>query len=1752
MLTDSVFTPILAQFEKKKSTDIPYSDDESLVSRREIGQQLDIYENKYVELLKTLYWREIDNKLAVTSKLLGDGEFDKAKANNVNVGSGIQNLLFGLWSDGMNIGNDHAVRELNTLEKRSRKDKKKKSNFSTYANFSFYVAYPPDYGIPLQNSALRTAAEQRTLALAADINDSTTTTINAYLNDAIASHNSTTGIPFKERQKLLQRINLALGRQSLDEINDPEVKTGDQLVRTKLKIPGTQSFNSRAETIARTELSASYGLARLQTYLKAGIKSVRWVVLDFRACKVCLSRNGTIHDINLLLSQQSVSKYDPSQYVIPAHPRCRCHYSPVKEDNKDDRKKLTDAGRNPINREVAPLRSVWSSIGAIGTVSTAVRLATNIGVAQNQEDLQKQRIQQQIEQNRQMRRNHLLLTAGGALSLSVLMVMLYKNKDKIVETVSNTASTVTNNVVSSVNQNITNIATNDINQSLADYLERKTQDQQEFQRIREQAQLGYQSVTTRKTLLSLMAESLSNYIKNDDEKQNAIEQIRKEFTIDWLLKSNMQRLTDAVNKTVEEYHQRKTANDLFLSQIKNSANLANQSITNQSFLARETYSALSAYNERKTADENYRQMILRNIQLAQQQQQSVKQKKDNQQSMIELVNASFVEQQRRQQKDNAILKQSRRLASRDVKAIASQSKFNHDIEVAIASHINSRVESEKQLYALRDAAAIAVKSSGEKAKIAYQVDKALTDYLSTESASRALLEQSLRLINKAFAGEANRQKLQTEINNAYSAYIKRTDENELALTEIRKRLANVWQDRVNNQTLRQSVSVSAQNYQINQQKLESQQSAINTAIIRVIQQQSVGVANNTAMQNLMQQSIPQLVYSPVPRPNYISYPQAGGRSGIFLAQSSRRNREMTAIDQIRLQSSQYNGTINTALNTQVVQVPRAGMLGLMTMRKAQFGGYINDVFARQQKSIEDLKLAAASATISPAIRQANIRTIQQKIAEFEAIANSIVDPSSDDFFYGTSVGSMRKAEYSKILRTAYSQIDAEINNIGSQLAPNAYQTTISRQVEELNDLKARARSMLDIILEKSEIKAQQTQLLQDTERKLNDLRSITLADVGADFIEKVPSLRSELDNIHQTLSGTEKIEIIQNINNRISALEEALATLDSNRTALRSVLNEDKRELLRMRSRLEELDTSTKTIGNLPQDKQASYIRSRNLRKVIAKTTSDLENGIKNYRSNISELTDLQSARSQTYANLERQFEPKSNGSSFHNDTVLAYYLGDNQLVQARYNEMQDGLNKLKLMDDPDFGMRYVMRNIADASIPEGVDNVAGLGSKSEPVKGLDYAVDVRRRAIQAQSNQLYYVKPGGNTYSGATASLYVSLDYNRRGYLQKKINEIEEEIKYWQSIQKKYGDNATKHYEVIEKSLAELNENAPEIYAEINKDNINNDVGRFLTAYSENEVKISRLMQLRQKVQDDLQVPVTYRISEPSQEVITIEQIRAAKNQVSIVPTDNRQPPRYSVEKSVSVIELQERVKNSIQDILQIINRKAKTRSSLAAIWGKMATAGVRDLGALDRQILQIRAQIQKGATTSGIAGSYLTDAQKRFFSSLTDEEWRLITNASESGATKLYNELASIARQIRDVKIKKEEIWQEILNQRIELEKLTGYRLKIDNADGIIDWDALEDVEPNPTRWPRGKRPAPDRILAKINGLLGNEYDKAIAPYNTYRGMMRQITELEYRYTEVDNRLELLNFSSSRVHKLAEFVKTKCQRKILIGKRY
>ncbi len=300
---------------------------------------------------------------------------------------------------------------------------------------AFEVAYPPDQADldVLDVDELRSALNLRTQVLAEDLSQEVNDKIARVIKDSVDLHfvqgKEVQRLPLAARTKIRNKINGIIGyeRQKQKERGVAE----RDLPRTVIEIPGKVDAQGnavvvrRAKMIASTELNAGYNLGRLQSYYRAGVTSVRWQAIgDSRTCEICTSRNGTTLPLEQVLksgiaqakSGSRKAKYSDWEYIIPAHPFCRCAWQVATQEESKD--KLRGVA-NVVPPK--PLAKSWNVVGSAVNLATGVGTAT--GILNTAQKITREK--QLQEKARQKAKNRATTAAAGVLGLGLLSLGLW-------------------------------------------------------------------------------------------------------------------------------------------------------------------------------------------------------------------------------------------------------------------------------------------------------------------------------------------------------------------------------------------------------------------------------------------------------------------------------------------------------------------------------------------------------------------------------------------------------------------------------------------------------------------------------------------------------------------------------------------------------------------------------------------------------------------------------------------------------------------------------------------------------------------------------------------------------------------------------------------------------------------------------------------------------------------------------------------------------------------------------------------------------------------------------------------------------------------------------------------------------------------------------------------------------------------------------------------------------------------------------
>ena len=309
MIKDSVFSEYLENY---------FPNDRPISSEKAIASELDEIELPTAKLISKSYDDMVKNAVIKLQNAIASGDKDSVKNYKWTLNIFLANNLWGEWLLGWQAGKNTGDREIYKK-----------------ADFAQSEAEPAT----IRNRPAEEAIKARINTLAKDVSDSEWTNIKQALLDTIQPQSETQ--PPISRKELLKRINEQLG---------------DRAGR----------FKKRAETIARTELTFAYNAGRLESYVNSGLVSgVRYqTIFDERRCEICKSRQGIIVALDDFEGL--------ARLAIPAHPRCRCVWSPILKEEFE--KVATEPKRQIKNRKIVPGKS-WLAGGILAAILIPEELA---------------------------------------------------------------------------------------------------------------------------------------------------------------------------------------------------------------------------------------------------------------------------------------------------------------------------------------------------------------------------------------------------------------------------------------------------------------------------------------------------------------------------------------------------------------------------------------------------------------------------------------------------------------------------------------------------------------------------------------------------------------------------------------------------------------------------------------------------------------------------------------------------------------------------------------------------------------------------------------------------------------------------------------------------------------------------------------------------------------------------------------------------------------------------------------------------------------------------------------------------------------------------------------------------------------------------------------------------------------------------------------------------------------------------------
>ncbi|HEY9598472.1 MAG TPA: phage minor head protein [Cyanophyceae cyanobacterium] len=1690
---DSTFSPIIAQFQEEE---IPYADDDPILDRATVDRDLDDREARYAGLLTTVGFASTEAWWKTIEPALEKGDRVAIDKNPWKLSPQFQSVTFGLWTELWNLGNVHAVQELNIANAEAANEgdffrEERLALFRDYpAEDPVFVAYPPDYGIPLRDSDLRGAVEARTLELANDVDQKTKAAIQGYVIEAVNKHGAS-GIPSRDRAKLVSQINLALGRQSLRQIRDPNVKVGEPLVRTAISVPGTTSFASRARTIARTELSAAHSLGKLQVAVQANVEFVRWVTHPNQGtCKRCTSRNGVILPVDVLLAQHQaafkLTGFDPTQYVIPAHPRCRCTFAVVLKGKKRDREMMVDPGRDVKQRQATSLGKAWNTLGNVAGVALTLASVARAGVAVAQEVKRRQQLrEEEIERQKQEEAaklaRALLATGGTALSLGLLYMVMRQQQQKY--------------------QGATQVS--QIRQPLG--LAPVTQTTQPVvQTIGQVA--GYLGQAQANVALSDVPVVAENVL-DPQEQGETLRKLPAGLDLRALSQSAMRTiygLSFAESRMVEE---------LVKQYERDRATPPEFAAIPQFFLPSEL---MQQYPWLKTMPD------IRNL------------------TVPDLVRLGMQSGQAEQMKQllQGMVRGALALPKADVDVLPGELmvggvNLNRASVADIAKLLPSAQGRKRQRVAeaiyqeLRDRAAAGnpITSIGELARIAgvgqvtvrnlsaqnysQNLNNLLLQAGDSESANAiaGMLDIGPRLAAEIVAefrerGQFGRPGVDP-VEDLLARLEARVGKNRaLTLTEetknrIRQRLAGrMYLMPVPPHqplTLPQTQSVGSAGLPPASSPLD-----VGSPSLPVTPQ----IAPGRERGNYLPTEEPSLGtiqptgrYQNITMPGYVqpSTPVPGVGRGVRDERASVR-REIQerfddanqAVEEIGAGIADYRASLRETVEASKIQVG----LKRKTVRDRAL-----ELQQKQEKAIIDSRQQVIGAYLAQDRIGTTLEEAESRVRRYEIMVEDLDDPLADDIF---GASGKRKVEVDKGIKKAIGAIDQNVRQIDAALnAP----TTEGRKLQDVRSglvgLRDRVEQVISSLPVDSPVREQERRLLSDIERQISTIEGLTPEQMG-DYAPDIRGIVEQVRGFRGEVQEAAKSEIISSIDGQIAAIDAEIARVQS--LPGQMMLRDARQELLQKKQRLSNLPKNKDELS--PTQRQAYDIAS-DQRERIKQANKALDSSLRRYRQRVADRMEELVGRQEKYESAIADWVVPGDeaGETLYDQRRREAVRSVGSLLEERLGQINQKLNQLSVVGDPIIGIGYVMQNLRrfDEMSP-AVEGLTKVGK--EPI-GLDAAVDIRRRAVATLKRQLDYIPPSGQP--GRVGMINMTegiLAYDTVGKTSRdRLQSVVDELNFWED-RRKY---ITASQQDANRVLAEIEllRDIDVIAYTIARSRLRGVNQEIATnqALLEREInsRVTVLQQYRDRLRRDLQSPVVYQINGQS---LTGQDVRG----------------RLDAARS------------------QAQSLGLRRKDALEAAWLKGAGAGISST------------QLQQMVISED-------EVLNRVF---TPQERQLLVEAvgdGQNGAFNLYLELAKLSDESRALEVEKNKQWEKIQDVLSELERKYGYRVIVRELPrGELEVSEPEDIETNPDRFIRG-RPNPEKLLAKLPLLTGVRValpvrikDKIVmvaqpAGKGSYFDILRRLEENRLNRVEVDRRLEvagfnrtrrLVTFSSRRIEKL------------------
>jgi SPP1 gp7 family putative phage head morphogenesis protein len=324
-----------------------FSGDRPMISQRIITTALDAVELPLVNSQTRILEAATERLLERADPFLKARNLQRIIELSWNANLRLQQPIYSLWADGYALGGAHMQAEV-----RASIPKKDRSSVSEILRRS-----------PVQGKASEDSGTLELFALSSDVAGLLAQFLELAPGQLVAS---------AANAAVLNRAISLSGNFARSQIGDiqahliaaivPQADTGDPIGRKELlkRIEKTLGVGrSRAENIARTELTTAYNVGRVEMGKRSTlVEAFRFIVIsDNRTTEICRSREG------LIIPADDMGLVNANTPAL--HFRCRSTLSPIMPSvNPMHRRLMAEPSRRAENRTLTPLMKGWGNATA--------------------------------------------------------------------------------------------------------------------------------------------------------------------------------------------------------------------------------------------------------------------------------------------------------------------------------------------------------------------------------------------------------------------------------------------------------------------------------------------------------------------------------------------------------------------------------------------------------------------------------------------------------------------------------------------------------------------------------------------------------------------------------------------------------------------------------------------------------------------------------------------------------------------------------------------------------------------------------------------------------------------------------------------------------------------------------------------------------------------------------------------------------------------------------------------------------------------------------------------------------------------------------------------------------------------------------------------------------------------------------------------------------------------------------------------